>query len=248
MGQGVKRSRRAYSSPVREEQMENTRRRAIAAAQKLFVARGYAGTTVAAVADEAGVSPETIYASLGGKRGLLEGVIETAIMGPEGLIVEQQTWLTDVARRPSAHDRLRGWVEASCRTLARTSPIHAVIRGAADREEFGVELRERLLRRRLDGVTAIAATCTGPCGPDSPSSRQPRATPRWSAPRCTTYASPSWAGQPNSTSNGSPSCSTPSCSPKASEAEPTKLVGDHHCHPTVVRQTAEAKGLAGRWP
>jgi AcrR family transcriptional regulator len=137
--------------------MENTRRRAIAAAQTLFVARGYAGTTIAAVADEAGVSPETIYASLGGKRGLLEGVIETAIMGPEGLIVEQQTWLTDVARRTTALDRLQGWVEASCRTLARTSPIHAVIRGAADREEFAGELRERLLRRRLEGVTAIAA-------------------------------------------------------------------------------------------
>jgi AcrR family transcriptional regulator len=157
MGQDVKRPRRAYSSPVRTEQMENTRRRAIAAAQKLFVARGYAGTTVAAVADEAGVSPETIYSSLGGKRGLLEGVIDTAIMGPEGLIVEQQTWLTDVAHRPTAHDRLQGWVEASCRTLARTSPIHAVIRGAADREEFAVELRDRLLRRRLDGVAAIAA-------------------------------------------------------------------------------------------
>ncbi len=157
MGRDVKRPRRAYSSPVRAEQMENTRRRAIAAAQELFVARGYAGTTVAAVAEEAGVSPETIYASLGGKRGLLEGVIETAIMGPDGLIVEQQSWLTDVARRPTAHDRLKGWVEASCRTLARTSPIHAVIRGAADREEFAVELRQRLLRRRLDGVTAIAA-------------------------------------------------------------------------------------------
>lgn len=137
--------------------MENTRRRAIDAAQKLFVARGYAGTTVTAVAQEAGVSPETIYASLGGKRGLLEGVIEQAIMGPEGLIVEQQSWLTDVARRPTAGERLRGWIDASCRTLARTSPIHAVIRGAADREEFAVELRQRLLQRRLDGVTAIAA-------------------------------------------------------------------------------------------
>ena len=157
MAGDVKGSRRAYSSPVRAEQMENTRRRAIDAAHRLFVARGYAGTTIAAVAEQAGVSPETIYASLGGKRGLLEGVIERAIMGPEGLIIEQQTWRSEVALRPTAGGRLRGWIAASCRTLARTSPIHAVIRGAADREEFAVELRERLLRRRLDESTAITA-------------------------------------------------------------------------------------------
>lgn len=41
--------------------------------------------------------------------------------------------------------------------MARTSPIHAVIRAAADREDFAVVLRERLLQRRLAQVTALAA-------------------------------------------------------------------------------------------
>lgn len=154
-------SRRAYRSPVRAEQVENTRRRALEAALGLFVERGYAGTTVAAVADVAGISPETIYASLEGKRGLLEGVIDAAIMGPEGVVVEQQRWLDEVAHLPTARERLRGWVEASCRTLARTSAIHAVIRGAADREEFAVSLRERLLRQRVDSVAALVQRFLG---------------------------------------------------------------------------------------
>lgn len=156
MARTVKGPRRAYRSPVRTEQVENTRRRALDAALRLFVERGYAGTTVAAVADEAGISPETIYVSLKGKRGLLEGVIEAAIMGPEGVVVERQRWLDEVARLPTARERLRGWVSASCRTLARTSAIHAVIRGAADREEFAVSLRERLLQQRVASVTALA--------------------------------------------------------------------------------------------
>lgn len=159
MPDSVKRSvapRRTYRSPVRDEQVQNTRRRAIDAATALFVERGFAATTVTAVAEEAGISPETIFASLGGKRGLLENVIETAIHGPDGVEIARQAWLVEVALLPTARERLAGWIDASCRTLARTSPIHAVIRGAADREEFARALRDRLLRERTAGVVALA--------------------------------------------------------------------------------------------
>lgn len=148
--------RRAYRSPVRAEQTENTRRRAVDAATALFVERGFAATTVTAVAEAAQISPETIYTSLGGKRGLLEKVIDAAIRGPDGVEIARQTWLAEVAALPTARERLRGWVDASCRTLARTSPVHAVIRGAADREGFALDLRERLLRERTDGVVELA--------------------------------------------------------------------------------------------
>ncbi|MHA6781038.1 TetR/AcrR family transcriptional regulator [Pseudonocardia saturnea] len=162
MSGSVKGSRRAYRSPVRAEQAENTRRRAVDAAARLFVERGYAGTTVTGVAAAAGISPETIYGSLGGKRGLLERVIEDAISGPEGAAVEHQRWQLEVGQLPTPHARLVGWVEVSCRTLARTSPVHAVIRGAADREAFAVTLRERLLQRRLAQVTDLAGQYLGP--------------------------------------------------------------------------------------
>ena len=73
MAGDVKPVRRAYHSPLRVGQAEQTRRRVLESARRLFIDHGYAGTTVAAVAADAGVSPETIYLSLGGKRGLLEG-------------------------------------------------------------------------------------------------------------------------------------------------------------------------------
>lgn len=161
MTRAVKGPRRAYRSVVRSEQTESTRRRAVDAARRLFVERGYAGTTVTAIAAEAEVSPETIYASLGGKRALLERVIDSAIMGPQGVAVEHQQWLDDVARLPTVRERLQGWIAASCRTLARTSPIHAVIRGAADREAFAVALRDRLLAERAAAVTVAAARFLG---------------------------------------------------------------------------------------
>jgi hypothetical protein len=44
-------------------------------------------------------------------------------------------------------------VEYSCGILARTRPIHAVIRGAADKEPFAAALGRRLLRDRLTAQT-----------------------------------------------------------------------------------------------
>jgi AcrR family transcriptional regulator len=138
---------RAYHSPLRAAQAELTRRRVLEAARRLFLQRGYAGTTVAAVADAAAVSPETIYLSLGGKRGLLEGVME--ITGPHESAATDETWWQMVAALPSAPERLAKNVEYSCRILARTRPIHAIIRGAADKEAFAAALGRQLLQERL---------------------------------------------------------------------------------------------------
>jgi AcrR family transcriptional regulator len=149
----VKNARRRYHSPLRADQAEQTRRRVLEAALSLFVDRGYAGTTIAAVAEQAGVSPETIYASLGGKRGLLEGVIEMAIAGEDDPPTKENEWWAVVAQMPDAPDRLARMVEYSCRILSRTRPIHAVIRGAADKEDFAAALGRRLLHDRLTNQT-----------------------------------------------------------------------------------------------
>src|SRR5262245_10437693 len=134
---------RAYNSPLRAAQAEQTRRRVLEAARRLFVQHGYAGTTVAAVADAAGVAPETIYLSLGGKRGLLEGVMD--ITGPHESAAADDAWWQIVADQPTASARLEKMVEYSCRILARTRPIHAIIRGAADKEAFAASLGRQLL-------------------------------------------------------------------------------------------------------
>ena len=139
--------RRRYNSPLRADQAERTRRRILECAFRLFAERGYAGTTVAAVAEAAGVAPETIYVSLGGKRGLLEGAIEMAITGADDGPGEEWTEVS------SAPERLERIVEHSCTILARTRPIHAVIRGAADKEAFAAALGRRLLQDRLTAQT-----------------------------------------------------------------------------------------------
>jgi AcrR family transcriptional regulator len=153
MPRAVKTSRRKYHSPLRADQARETRRRVMEAALRLFVERGYAGTTIAAVAERASVSPETIYLSVGGKRGLLEGVIGTAISGEADPLDRETALWAEIGQLPGARERLAKMVEYSCSILARTRPVHAVIRGAADKEAFAAALGTRLLRDRLAAQT-----------------------------------------------------------------------------------------------
>lgn len=146
MDDSVKPQSPRYRSTLRADQARLTKRRVLKAAARLFLERGYTGTTVAAVAAAAGVAPETIYATFQGKRGLLEGVIDDAI-APEG--DRHDALVAEIATLPTARERLRGFVRFCCGMLARTSPFHVVIRGAADSEAFAVALRTRLLAERL---------------------------------------------------------------------------------------------------
>lgn len=72
---------RRYESPHRREQAERTRRDIVSAASRLFLERGYAGTTMAAIAAEAGVVVETVYRAFDGKMALFRAVVEGALAG-----------------------------------------------------------------------------------------------------------------------------------------------------------------------
>src|SRR5512138_1891149 len=63
--------KREYDSSRRQAQASETRRRILEAAHKLFMERGYAGATAEAIASEAGVSAQTIYAIFKNKKKML---------------------------------------------------------------------------------------------------------------------------------------------------------------------------------
>ena len=74
---------RRYTSPKRQEQARATRRAIVEAARALFLARGYAGTTIDAVAGEAGVAVQTVYAAFGSKAQILKTVLDVAVVGDD---------------------------------------------------------------------------------------------------------------------------------------------------------------------
>src|ERR1700759_1262541 len=60
----------------RVEQVERNRERVLAAAQRVFIARGYAGATLEAIADEAGFSKGVVYSQFGSKPDLFFALLE----------------------------------------------------------------------------------------------------------------------------------------------------------------------------
>jgi AcrR family transcriptional regulator len=101
------RPRRAYRSSQREAQASQTRQRTLAAASELFVARGYAGTTMRAIATEAQVSLPTVELLFGTKTQLLRAAIDVAIAGDdEPVAVLDRDWTRTALLAPTADELL----------------------------------------------------------------------------------------------------------------------------------------------
>jgi AcrR family transcriptional regulator len=95
--------RRSYESPRRTEQARATRVAVLDAARDLFVGRGFVATTVQAIADRAGVSPETVYAAFRSKRALLSAVLsERLLLGRTAeLRPEETAWVQRMRESPT---------------------------------------------------------------------------------------------------------------------------------------------------
>jgi len=142
--------KRPYHSHVRQRQAEETRRCVLAAARELFESRGYAATTIEAIAEIAQVSPKTITAIFGSKRALLAEVINPdAFSAPVKLLIEELRSTDDPSRRLSlvaqitrrAYEPLAGELEL-LRTAEAVAPELA---GLAQQ----VEARRRENQARL---------------------------------------------------------------------------------------------------
>src|SRR5712691_5368637 len=70
--------KRPYHSRLRQRQAEETHQRILAAARELLTSRGYANTTLEMIAEAAEVSPKTVSAVVGSKRGILAEIVNPA--------------------------------------------------------------------------------------------------------------------------------------------------------------------------
>jgi AcrR family transcriptional regulator len=74
---------RRYDSSLRDAAARETRRRIVVAARDLVQAGGYRAMTIAGLAAEAGVSPQTVYNSVGGKAEVVKAVYDTMLAGDD---------------------------------------------------------------------------------------------------------------------------------------------------------------------
>lgn len=116
----------------RRDKAEATRRKILRAAHEAFVANGYHGTTIAAVARRAGVATQTVYFTFHTKAALISAVIDLAVLGEdEPTIPQESPWWTAMAAAPTASDALRAFVHGAGPLFARAGRISEILRAAA---------------------------------------------------------------------------------------------------------------------
>jgi AcrR family transcriptional regulator len=134
----------------RAEKTQATRQRIIAAARGLFTERGYAGTTIEAIAEAADVAVETVYARFTNKTNLLMAVKDAAVTDDgQAPLNDQHPVLAALAAEPGQHRQVEIAVAHSCRVLARVAPVYALLREAADADQaLRAYLADETSRRR----------------------------------------------------------------------------------------------------
>jgi AcrR family transcriptional regulator len=126
-----------------------TRLRIVDAAGKLFAERGYGGTTMEAVASEADVAVETVYARFKNKRNLLAAYLDMTIVGDtEPVPLLDRDELRKVRHANDQHEQLRLLARLARKLLERAAPAHAVLRSGASVDPEVMALAEEDDHRR----------------------------------------------------------------------------------------------------
>ncbi len=144
---------RTYHSTVRAEAARLTRRRIVGAARELFEGRGYAGTTIDAVAEAAGVSRRTVFLSVGSKAELLKTAWDWAVVGDdEPVPMAERPHVLAMQQVTDPAVLVRLWADQVLGVADRLAPLEVVLNRAVDADAEVAALRARIDVERQGGA------------------------------------------------------------------------------------------------
>ncbi|MER7605114.1 helix-turn-helix domain-containing protein [Nocardioides sp. NPDC127503] len=161
----------SMASSTRADRALVTRRRMVRAAYDLFCDNGYLGTTISAIAKEAGVAVPTIYYTFGTKAVLLSEALGAAIVGfdrwrppPADPQIDEllpwNHWWEEFESSPTSDAAFDTFFSHGVGILERAAPLVATLHGASGDPEAAEVLRtseERRLGAYRESVRIIAA-------------------------------------------------------------------------------------------
>lgn len=151
-------STRGYDNSRRTKAARATRARILTAAREQFLQVGYHGTTIAALARVADVSPQTIYNTVGGKAEVLKAVYDVLLAGDdEPVAMNDRPEIARIRTQPDAAATLRAYAAFGRMLLERTGPLLGVVlaEGAGSDAELSAFLATIDTERRLGNTGVI---------------------------------------------------------------------------------------------
>jgi AcrR family transcriptional regulator len=149
----ARQTKRKYDSSRRKAQSRETQRQILVAARDLFIARGFAGTSIKAIAQRADVAAETIYANFGSKRNILARVVDVSVTGddePIPLLERPQVKAVEEELDPT--QQIQIFASQMADIMSRVGPLFQVMRAASKTKPEIAILLEELLNGRLQGM------------------------------------------------------------------------------------------------
>ena len=147
------RPRRSYHSAVRERQAEESRQRILQEARALFLQRGYAGTTIDAIAKAAGLSPKTVTAAFGSKREVFAELLQPSTFGQR-----YQLLLGQLQTQPDPVQRVVLTASISRQVYESLAPEFDLLRGAATIAPELTELAQQIEARRRENQERLVVS------------------------------------------------------------------------------------------
>ncbi len=148
--------KRKYNSSRRQALAEATKTQIAEAARSLFFKRGYLGTTIEEIANEAGVSKESVYSIFGSKQGILAFLLDAAVGGQEfPLPIIEQSAAQAILQESDPERQIDRIAQVCGEILSRAAPVYAIMRTAANTEPEIQKRVRHLHRKRLDYMTSF---------------------------------------------------------------------------------------------
>jgi AcrR family transcriptional regulator len=143
---------RTYNSPRREAEAAETRTRILDASATLFIRDGYSATPLRAIAEEAGVSLQSVNLA-GPKSALLLAAFERAFAGTEGSeSLSERPEMREIIATPDPDAAIELYIAFLATANERAAAIWAAFMAAADADPAVRETAAALEARRMDDM------------------------------------------------------------------------------------------------
>ncbi len=158
---------RSYDNSRRIAAANSRRKQTLRAAQQLFAARGYAGTTMRDIAGAAGVSVKTVEASLRTKPNILKLLVDIAIAGDDQPVALIDRPIIHRMREAADLEELAAlYATLVAEISARLGPISRVVDEAAGIDPDIARLQRTMRENRLFGARHVALMFAAVVEPD----------------------------------------------------------------------------------
>ncbi len=156
-----KRVKRRYDSTTRRAAAEQTRLSIIESARRLFLEKGYAATTMPAIARAAEVALDTVYATVGTKAELFRLLVEASLSGRGTAIpADERDYVRAIREEPDAGRKLEIYAHALAEIQPRLAPLFQVLQTAAPLDTDLSALWQEISSRRGANMRLLAKNLT----------------------------------------------------------------------------------------